>query len=309
LRRALARHSQYRLQVAVEVGLHDRSRPKTQRLAEAIERYLRLHPAAADDEKGIAQWWLPEMGLSATAAQVRMALALLLRRAVVVRKRLPGGSAIYARAVFQAALTSLIGVQMANFQAVHSVGNSIITFLRNSYPPQMGDADTPDCAFALLSSGELAGPQDEGTRITLYLYKVTVNEHTRQQRPGLMSPSQQAPLGLDLHYLLTAWAGTAQDEQVPLTWAMRQLYLHPILDASSLSPEAGWSADEVIQIIPAELPTEEMMRIWDALEPAYRLSVSYIARMVRVDPDTFTAAGPVVATRLGFGPGVPAGTR
>lgn len=289
--------------------MHDRSRPKTQRVAGAIERYLSLHPAAADNEKGIAQWWLPEMGLSATALQVLAALSLLQRRAVVVRKRLPGGTAIYGRAVRSTTSKSLIGVQMANFQAVHSVGNSIITFLRNTYPAQVAGTDTPECAFALLSSGEFAGAMEEATRITLYLYKVMVNEHTRQQRPGLMSPSQQAPMGLDLHYMLTAWAATAQDEQVPLTWTMRQLYLHPILDASSLSPEAGWGADEVIQIIPAELPTEEMMRIWDALEPPYRLSVSYIARMVRIDPDALVAAGPVVATRLGFGPGTPAGTR
>ena len=64
----------------------------------------------------------------------------------------------------------------------------------------------------MLSSGELAGTIDEVTRISLYLYRVTVNEHSRQQRPGLMSIEQQAPLGLDLHFLLTAWAGNAQDE-------------------------------------------------------------------------------------------------
>jgi len=158
------------------------------------------------------------------------------------------------------------------------------------------------------SSGELAGTIDETTRITLYLYRVTVNEHNRQQRPGLMSPQQQAPLGLDLHFLLTAWASNAQDELLPLTWAMRQLYQHPILDASALSPEAAWGADEVIQIIPSELSTEDMMRIWDALEPAYRLSVSYIARRVRVDPDVIDEAGPVVATRFAYGSAVPAGS-
>ena len=77
-----------------------------------------------------------------------------------------------------------------------------------------------------------------------------------------------------------------------LAWAIRQLHLFPILDASSLSPEAGWGANEVIQIIPAELPTEDMMRIWDALDPAYRLSVSYIARLVRLDPDVAAADRP-----------------
>jgi len=196
---------------------------------------------------------------------------------------------------------------MANIQAIHSVGSSIATYLRNTYPATVGGQAMPDCDFALVSSGELAGTIEDTTRITLYLYRVTVNEHSRQLRPDLMSPEQQAPLGLDLHFLLTAWAGNAQDELLPLAWAMRQLYLHPILDASSLSPEAAWSSDEVIQIIPSELSTEDMMRIWDALDPAYRLSVSYIARLVRLDPDAIEQAAPVVATRFGYGTATPAG--
>ncbi len=190
---------------------------------------------------------------------------------------------------------------MANVFAIHSVGNSIATFLRNTYPQTVAGQAMPGCGFDLVSSGELANPDNDSVRITLYLYRVTVNEHCRQQRPGAMSLEQQAPLGLDLHYLLSAWAGNARDEQLPLAWAMRQLYQYPILDASSLSPEAGWGGDEVIQIIPSELPAEDMMRIWDALEPAYRVSASYIVRLVRIDPDTLLDSRPVVATRFGHG--------
>jgi hypothetical protein len=68
-----------------------------------------------------------------------------------------------------------------------------------------------------------------------------------------------------------------------------------------LSPEAGWGANEVIQVIPAELSNEDVMRIWDALDPPYRLSVSYIARLVRLDPDAPQSGRPVVATRLAYG--------
>ena len=90
-------------------------------------------------------------------------------------------------------------------------------------------------------------------------------------------------------------------ESVRAAWAIRQLHMFPILDASSLSPEAGWGANEVIQIIPAELSTEDVMRIWDALDPAYRLSVSYIARLVRLDPDTQVVGRPVVASQFAYG--------
>ena len=185
---------------------------------------------------------------------------------------------------------------MANVFAIHSVGNSLVTYLRNSYPRQLAGQDMPECTFELVSSGELAGDQDEATRITLYLYRVTVNEHSRHA-----PHAAAAALGLDLHFLMSAWAGNARDEQTMLAWAIRQLHMFPILDASSLSPEAGWGASEVIQVIPAELSTEDVMRVWDALDPSYRLSVSYIARLVRLDPDTERPRRPVVATRFAYG--------
>ncbi|MGA7981305.1 MAG: DUF4255 domain-containing protein [Chromatiaceae bacterium] len=191
---------------------------------------------------------------------------------------------------------------MANLFAVHSVGSSIVTFLRNTYPQQIGGRNMPACTFELTSSGQLAGEIDETTRITLYLYRVTVNEHSRQSRRPAAPDDGFVPLGVDLHYLLTAWAGNPLDEQVTLAWSMRQLHQFPVLDASSLSPEADWGGDEVIQVIPAELSNEDIMRIWDALDPAYRISVSYVARLVRLDPDSEAGSSRrVVAGRFAYG--------
>ena len=41
--------------------------------------------------------------------------------------------------------------------------------------------------------------------------------------------------------------------------------------------------------------------------PSYRLSVPYIARLVRLDPDKIFDANPVVATRFGYGTASPVG--
>lgn len=191
---------------------------------------------------------------------------------------------------------------MANVFGVHSVGSSIATFLRNTYPTEIGGRSLPACEFDLVSAGQLAGELEEGNRITLFLYRVTVNEHSRQSAHLRSSGAGVGPLGLDLHYLMSAWGMTAQDEQVSLTWALRQLHQYPVLDASSLAPDAGWGSDEVIQIVPSELATEDVMRIWDALTPSYRLSVSYVARLVRIDPDSDDAQfRPVVAARFTYG--------
>lgn len=189
---------------------------------------------------------------------------------------------------------------MANIRAIHSVGSSLVTFLRNTYPDTLDGEAMPTCDFDLLSCGQVAAGVEEGTRIGLLLHRVTVNEHARLAQ-GTRRGSTQA-LALDLHYLLTAWSATASDEQITFAWAIRQLHLHPVLDASSLSPEAGWSREDVIQLVPAELTTEEMMRTWDALEPSYRLSASYVARVVRIDPDTDDEQfAPVVARRDAYG--------
>lgn len=191
---------------------------------------------------------------------------------------------------------------MANVFAIHSVGNSIAAFLRNTYPQQIAGTAMPACGFELISSGQLAGDIDESTRITLYLHRITVNEHNRQTYRAGAPNTSAAAIGLDLHYILTAWAGNPLDEQVTMAWAMRQLHLAPVLDASSLSPEGGWRHDEIIHVTPAELSNEDIMRIWDALDPAYRLSTSYVARVVRLEPDVdLEQFNPVVTRRLAVG--------
>ena len=48
-----------------------------------------------------------------------------------------------------------------------------------------------------------------------------------------------------------------------LTWAMREIQMHPMLDSSALSPEAEWGPADMVQLIPAELSAEELFRLWD----------------------------------------------
>jgi hypothetical protein len=187
---------------------------------------------------------------------------------------------------------------MANILAPHAVGASLATYLANAYPAELR-ARHP-ASFRLMSAQEMNQADDLGTTLTLFLYRVTVNEHLRNVRPAHVRQNENAPLSLDLHYLLTVWADGALAEHTLLAWAMRELYLHPVLSLSSLSPEAEWNASDAVQIVPAELSTEDLMRIWDALTPPYRLSVSYIARMVRIDAERIPDDLPVVASRLAF---------
>jgi|CXWL01.1.fsa_nt_gi hypothetical protein len=187
---------------------------------------------------------------------------------------------------------------MANLHALHSVGASLVTNLRNTYPNDLRVAHP--CEFRLFSSGEMGRTEERGTTLSLYLYRVTMNEHLRNLRRVNESSDVEAPLSVDLHFLLTVWADNALAEQVILAWAMRQLHQRPVLDQSTLSPEGGWESGDIVHLIPAELSHEDLMRIWDALEPSYHLSLSYVARVVRIDPDPSPIGLPVVARNLVF---------
>jgi hypothetical protein len=187
---------------------------------------------------------------------------------------------------------------MANVEAVHLVGQSLVTSLRNAYPEPYR-TDIP-CTFDLLSSGELANETEIATpTLSLYLYRITHNEHLRNSRARTATGEPAGAVSLDLHFLLTVWADNARDEQIVLTWAVHELHQHPVLDVSSLSPAGGWGPGDFVQLIPSELTTEDLMRVWDALSPSYRLSLSYIARTVRIDVPELVGPA-VVATRFRY---------
>jgi len=187
---------------------------------------------------------------------------------------------------------------MTNVLAIHSVGESLRAYLDTSFPTEVRTAHP--CEFKLLSSGDLVGETDLDATMSLFLYRITVNEHTRNVRRVSDLSRDNLPLAVDLHYMLTMWSKSAFTEHVVMAWAMRQLHQHPVFDASTLTSEASWGAGDFVQVIPSELSTDELMRIWDALDPGYRLSVSYIARVVRIDSDPQPTLVPVVASRLTF---------
>ena len=190
---------------------------------------------------------------------------------------------------------------MANYSAIYSVGNSIAQYLQNQYPPDL--ATNFACQFKLISSTEIA-TEDSGSSpldqtVSIFLHRITINENFRAATVLKDSSKTQPVIFLDLHYLLTYWGTSAQAEQVVLGWAVQQLQSSPILDNSILTSDGGWSATESVQLVMADLSLEDILRIWDALGPKYRLSVAYLARVVRIDR-AITPGGPVVATRFNF---------
>jgi hypothetical protein len=195
---------------------------------------------------------------------------------------------------------------MANIAAIRSVGTSLAAYLNNAYrdtafPPSVAK---PECTFSLTSIGGVRAADvpssDTSVRVLIFLYRTSMNQHLRNVGRTLSPGMRPLPVSVDLHYLVSFWAKSGENEQLALAWTMRQLHEVPVLDSSILSREAAWTSEDLIQLIPEEIGTEELMRIWDTLEPNYRLSLSYIARVVRIDPDEIRDERPVVATRFDF---------
>lgn len=200
---------------------------------------------------------------------------------------------------------------MADYQAVFAVGDSIAKLLTNAYDPTVVGFQ---CAFKLVSSAEIANEETSNSNldktVSIFLHRMTTNENFRYVTRLQDQPNEQPVLYLDLHYLVSYWDASAEGaeaEQKILVWTMQQLQSNPILDTSILSLSSsspGWTSTDSVQIIPEDLSLSDILDIWDGLGPKYRLTVGYVARIVRVDRTLTGSQVPVVATRFTLQDGV-----
>lgn len=119
--------------------------------------------------------------------------------------------------------------------------------------------------------------------LSIYLCRVDFNKTMRAAWSAVGFHDGRSHLPLDLHYLLTAWADNAQDEHAILGKALEFLERHPILSGPLLHPTGTWQPHEAVQIVLEEVSTEAVMRTFDSLPTDYKLSVPYIARVVRLE--------------------------
>lgn len=186
---------------------------------------------------------------------------------------------------------------MATFRAINSFCESLMKYLDGIYPKALNKE--VGATFDVISGGELDGlEKPEWTRVTLFLYRVKLNDALRNVPAPGKFPEERA-VTVDLHFLVTVWAETPLGEHLLTGWVLRELLRRPVLDASILSSDGGWHAGETVQLLPEEISTEDLMRIWDGLRHSYRPSLPFVARGIRIDESDSDGA-PVVAKRLGF---------
>jgi len=196
---------------------------------------------------------------------------------------------------------------VAQIGAVHSVGESLVRHLSGAFALERSVQSSlpeerqtlPSCRFEQVSGSQLNNTfQPAENLITFYLFRMGLDKNLRATAdPKFPKDPKARPLSLELHYLVTAWAAESHHEQTLLSWVMLELHKNALLDRASLLPQDLWDADESVQVQMSEMGHEDMMRIWEALQPDYRLSVSYVARSVRLETGIRSDSAPVVSTR------------
>lgn len=186
-----------------------------------------------------------------------------------------------------------------------------------------------------------AGPPDrvipasggtESSQLNLFMYHVTPNSGWRNE--GLPSRNtsgsqrlSNAPLAINLHYLLSAHGSEDLHGEILLGYAMQLLHEMPVLNRKAIqkalnpSPSVGGTAlppalkaladsglenqIEQIKITPEYLNTEEISKLWTATQSHLRPTAAYIASVVLIEatkparnPLPVLTRGPVVKPDL-----------
>ncbi len=176
---------------------------------------------------------------------------------------------------------------MPGFTSLAVAGKSIERLLNACFSVQ--EPVSEKTRAVLLRSEEFdTKPGATGTSLppralSIFFYRVDFNKTMRAAWSAIGSIDGRSHLPLDLHFLITPWAGDAESELLILGRAMQCLETTPILSGPLLYPATDWLPNEGIQLVLEEISTEAVMRMFDSLPHDYKLSVPYIARVVRID--------------------------
>lgn len=203
---------------------------------------------------------------------------------------------------------------MAGFTGIAAVGTSIERLLTQAFAMRQPVPNKISKA-ALIRTEDLADDTaikaligDQG--LTILLYRVDFNKTMRAAWSAVGNADGKGYLALDLHYLITPWAENAEHQHMIVGRAMQTLEQNPVLAGPMLyaptlplpayAGEPQNAPTDAVQLLLEEISTEALMRTFDSLPSDYRLSVPYVARVVRIDTAEAQPTPPVVDADIRF---------
>ena len=193
---------------------------------------------------------------------------------------------------------------MADFRAIAAAGKTIERVLNACFTVDQPVQNKVTKAV-LVQTEDFARTGDSiipTNAVSIFLYRVEVNRVMRAAWAGVGNLDGQAHLPVDLHYLLTGLAENAEHEHQILGKTMQCLDSFPSMSGPVLYPTAGWSDTESMQVLVEDVALEPLMRTFDSLDADFRLSIPYLARIVRVDGRDIEPAEPATTVVTGLVP-------
>jgi hypothetical protein len=188
---------------------------------------------------------------------------------------------------------------MATFGSIGAVGKSIERLVQAGFeatPPVAGIVQVKLVRSDDFATGTAAS-SITFPALSIFLYRIEINRTMRAAWSAVGSLDGRARLPVDLHYLLTAWAKDPQHEHEILGRALQCLEETPILSGPLLFPSADWAPGEAVQIVAEDVPTDTVLRTFEGLVADFRLSLPYVARVIRID-GLASSPSPAVTTAV-----------
>jgi hypothetical protein len=137
--------------------------------------------------------------------------------------------------------------------------------------------------------------------ISVYLYRALVSTTKRNlpARIGADGKRRHPALPVDLHYMVTPWAQTAERQHLLLGWTMRTMEDSMILPPAWLNQQIAdvFGPDEAVELVPEPLALQDLVNIWEIAKANIQVSVGYCARVVPIDSNKSEIVAPPVQTR------------
>jgi hypothetical protein len=132
--------------------------------------------------------------------------------------------------------------------------------------------------------------------VTIFLYHVGIHGEMRNAARGSMTNGalRRPILPLEVRFLITPWTQVTRDAYRIIGVITRVLYDHAVLGFAELQGPGVWSPDDTVELILESLPVKDHYDIWDPTDIPYRLSLTYLARLVGIEAGV-SAGAPFVA--------------
>lgn len=193
---------------------------------------------------------------------------------------------------------------MAGYSAIADVGETLVELLREEMSALV------DSSEVALASPDAVGQGDD-VRLTLFLYRVTENAHLKNQPRQAVDATtdRDAPLEVDLHYVLTAHPSTtgsdetakSKEQHTVLGRAMQVLADNAIVRGSALE---GTLAGEDLYVSIEPDSAGELQNVWSTFQDEpFRPSVTYLVGPVAIESTEEESAARIVSRSMSSDPG------